>query len=199
VIADVCTPAWPTNLDAVTDAGEFNREILTWDSRRILAWIATVDSDPSDGSRYWWWNIRHLAQRLLYDQSRPADERRQWALVGIAVSQCAERFGLQRPHDAAIDRSYVRVNVIRGVGPEHDGGPWDPLAVTADVLDSMTMSPVDASSLSDDWRSLPVEDIRGLRRLKNRLGPVALIVDFLPAGDLRNQAERWLAVRDALP
>ena len=175
-------------------------DIEAWSSTRVRDWISTVQEAPGSGNAYWWWRVRWMAQQHAHNGRLPTQQRRDWAKTMLAASECEQRFGKQRQwHSEALDRFHMRVYVIVNLSSVPDEEIWQPATLARDVLNTLTMQPEQAQQLAEQWRTLPLDQIRLLRDHKNLLGCLVPVVGLLPDGDLSVRVHAWLTVRPKLP
>ncbi|WP_412742819.1 hypothetical protein [Krasilnikovia sp. MM14-A1004] len=116
------------------------------------------------------------------------------SLIGLA-----ERFAGYDRWSAAADEFNLRSLLIRQLGSVPDDENWDPGALGRDVLAALTLTPAQAAEMAQRWRTLPIEQIRLLRRHKILLTPLAQLADQLPAGPDAERIRTWLSVQPTLP
>ncbi|MFI1467125.1 hypothetical protein [Streptomyces wuyuanensis] len=69
----------------------------------------------------------------------------------------------------------------------------------ADTLAALAMSPSEAAALATDWRALPIEQIRELRRHKNLTAHLERLIGRLRPGPTRDRLLPWIEARRLLP
>ncbi len=74
-----------------------------------------------------------------------------------------------------------------------------PARLAADTLDVLALTPSDAGALGGNWRELPVEEIRELRRHKNLTAHLERLLGHLQPGPTRDQLRLWTETLQPLP
>lgn len=174
-------------------------EMDEWPSSQLRLWITTLTEASAPAETNWWLRVRIMPQSRAYNRRLAADVRREWAMVFLLLVEGSERFaGLDR-WEAATDAASMRALLINELGPLPGDETWDPAALVRSVLATTTLHPQAASELARRWRALPREEMLLLRRHKNLLAPLTMVIDRVPAGSDRDVARAWLAVRASLP
>lgn len=170
-----------------------------WSSARVRLWMSTLSEDNAPRSVNWWLGTRWIAQLHVYDRTLTAEARREWAEVALSLTDRAERYAGYDRWSASADGFNLRSLVIRDLGSVPGDENWDRAALVRSILAAMTLTPARAAQLAVRWQSLPVEQIRLLRRHKNLLAPLVPLVDQLPAGPDAERVHAWLLVLPHLP
>ncbi len=89
--------------------------------------------------------------------------------------------------------------MIEHLGPEVGNPDWSPEALWADTLAALVFSPSEAAATARNWRELPLEQIRELRRHKNLTAHLDVLIGHLKPGPERDRLNPWLEVRGLLP
>lgn len=161
---------------------------------RAEAWAAAVGDRPVLE------RIRLVAQSHAYhDLDQPGEVRRQWAGVALLANR-RMRNGERVSPTADLQLDFMlRTWGIDRFGAQDDCPDWNPGILASDTLDALAYSPSEARDLAGDWRRLPADRIRELRRHKNLTGHLDVLVRHLPAGPVREQLLRWVEAREQLP
>jgi hypothetical protein len=154
--------------------------------------------DTDTASVNWWLFHRQAWQLRVYDKTLTAERRREWAAVFLEVTAAMQACANYDSWSAVIDTSTMRAFVVRNLGEVSASGIWEVTTLVRDILAGLTLSAERASELAVEWRARPVAQIGELRRHKNALAPLELIVDLVAESDRPTVAE-WLAVRSMLP
>ena len=170
-----------------------------WSSAQVREWMSTLSEDNGPRSVNWWLRTRWIAQLHAYDRTLTAEVRREWADVALSLTDHAERFAGYDRWSATADACNLRSLLIGEIGSVPGDATWDQAALVRSVLAAVTLMPAQAGELAARWQTLPIEQIRLLRRHKNLLAPLAPLVDQLPAGPDADRARAWLAVLPNLP
>ncbi|MFG1818797.1 hypothetical protein ACGFIF_33885 [Kribbella sp. NPDC049174] len=174
-------------------------EMKEWSSSQFRLWITTLTEASAPTEINWWLRVRIMPQSRVYNRTLPADVRREWAMVFLLLVEGSERFADLDRWEAATDAANMRALLINELGPLPGDETWDPAALVRSVLATTTLHPQAASEMARRWRALPREETLLLRRHKNLLAPLTMVIDQAPAGSDRDIARAWLAVRASLP
>ncbi|MBC2904354.1 hypothetical protein H4N64_22520 [Streptomyces sp. PSKA01] len=138
--------------------------------------------------------VRVVAQGHAYDAGRPEEVRREWAALSLLANR---RMGDAGSAGRAAHQEFMlRMWVIDTFGPHPD---WSPHTLATDTLGALPLPPSEARALARDWRDLPVDRIRELRRHKNLTAHLERLIGHLEAGPTRDRLLRWIEVRRQLP
>ncbi|MDT0265819.1 hypothetical protein RM844_05890 [Streptomyces sp. DSM 44915] len=146
-----------------------------------------------------WWRleaVRLVAQQRALAAGQPAEVRRRWAALALFANRRTAGDGATR---ALTQEFWLRTWVIERLGPEPGQPDWEAEALADDTLAALTLTAADAAARADDWRALPLDEIRALRRHKNLTAHLATLVDQLEPGPRRDQLLPWVRVRGLLP
>lgn len=133
---------------------------------------------------------RIIAQQHAYDKGLPRAERLRWAKLALRADR--------RPADRATEFN-LRAWVIDRLDPGPGDPDWDPGTLAADTLAALSLDPARAAELAGRWRSLPIEQIRELRRHKNLTAHLDLLMPWLSPGPVTAQLRVWQELRRQLP
>jgi len=169
-------------------------ESSEWSVERLEARVAEL----APGSRELE-TIRESAEFDAYQSDKDRPARLRWAKLSLAANrklQC----------DSSRDRAgmltvdfMLRTWIIERVGPDDADPDWNPEALAADTLAALTLDPGQADAASTSWQTLPIEQIRELRRHKNLTRHLDRLIGYLPPGPGRAQLSAWCEVRGRLP
>ncbi|MRW94581.1 hypothetical protein GJ699_31900 [Duganella sp. FT80W] len=125
----------------------------------------------------------------------------EWAQLSVSVySWLAQQADTHASSSFSFKQSemMIRARQIRSFG-SHAGHP---VRDSQDVLDwfesERRFSLVEATVLVQDWRTLPIDEMRKLRRIKNVLSVLAVIWDELSM-ECRNDLQGWANLKTKLP
>ncbi|MER7443680.1 hypothetical protein [Micromonospora avicenniae] len=174
-------------------------DMVTWSSAQMRQWMSTLSEDMALRSVNWWLQTRWIAQLHVYDRALTAEARREWGELALSLTERAQRFAGYDRWDAMEDSVHLRCLLIQEVGSVPGDQHWDRSALVRSVLAAVTLTPARATELAERWRTLPTEQILLLRRHKQLVGPLAALVDQLPAGPDTERVRTWLAMLPKLP
>lgn len=138
--------------------------------------------------------VRVVAQGHAYDADEPTETRRAWAALSLLANRRKgeDSWGAHDLHDDFM----LRMWVIDTLGPHPE---WTPETLASDTLDALTLTPSEAQELARDWRALPLDRIRELRRHKNLTLHLERLLKHLGPGPTRDRLRPWIEVRRSLP
>ena len=174
-------------------------EMDAWSVARVRQWMSTLSEDNAPRSVNWWLGRRWIAQFHAYDRTLTAEARREWAEVALSLTDRTVRLAGYDRWSAATDGLNLRSSMIQELGAVPGDEKWEPDALVRSFLAAVTLTPAQAGELAERWQTLPIEQIRLLRRHKHVLVPVAPIVDQLSPGPDADLVRTWLSVLPNLP
>lgn len=161
------------------------------------------DRQPSEAaSRSSWWE--QVATSLLanvYDTNIAIDTRTRCArLAGAVVVDLPS-------DDRVLGAMASKVRLAHLVAyMSHDPQLRNHLAGVADVeelvteiLEAITAEPARVMQISRNWQSLPVSEIRELRRIKNLLRPCMELAGEIRSASLTSRLSEWSEIPAMLP
>ncbi|WP_121179373.1 hypothetical protein [Streptomyces sp. 1114.5] len=172
---------------------EPERDPSTWPIERLQAFTA----DAHDRSQLE--SVRVVAQQHAYDSNQPRDARRHWAELSLLANRRMRGDDVEGSARALQQDFMLRTWVIVHLGPEDENSDWSPEALGADTLAALAYSPSEAAVLARDWRELPIEQIRALRRHKNLTAHLEWLIGHLQPGPTRDRLRSWMETRRLLP
>ncbi|MGV9454520.1 hypothetical protein [Streptomyces sp. NPDC003635] len=160
-------------------------DLGTWPLERLRALTA-------EGQ--WLEAVRVVAQGHAYDAGKSPQARREWAALSLLANrrQGKDTWGAHDLHDDFT----LRMWVIDTLGPHPE---WVPETLASDTLDALTLTPPEAWELAREWRALPIDRIRELRRHKNLTLHLERLMNHLGPGPTRDRLLPWIDVRGMLP
>lgn len=170
-----------------TGAEGSGHDLSTWTLERLWAYALETDDAPLEA-------VRVVAQGHAYDAGRPEEERREWAALSLLANR---RMGDGGSRGRTAHQDFMlRMWVIDTLGPHPE---WSPNTLATDTLGALTLSPTEARTLAPNWRDLPIDRIRELRRHKNLTAHVERLISHLQPGPSRDLLLPWIEVRRLLP
>jgi hypothetical protein len=143
--------------------------------------------------------LRTVCVSGMQQEGLPEGERIRWARSALAVIDLQHKAS-DDPRREAANAAAARAYVIRYLGQAGQDDIGNPTELARYVLAHIHEAREDVASIAPDWRSLPKDQIRELRRIKNLLAPLKGIEEMLDTGDPAEQeALRWLVLLPDLP
>ena len=171
---------------------EPGRDLSTWTLEKLQMFIHDARGQQLETARV-------AAQGQAYNSSHPQEARRQWAKLSLLANQRMLDNAEGRSAREAQQDFMLRMWVIDRLGPDDTDPDWSPGALASDTLDALTFTSTQAAVLAEDWRDLPIEQIRELRRHKNLTAHLECLVGYLEPGPVRERLAAWTATRQLLP
>ncbi len=180
------------------DAASFLHRLFEQDPASILAWLRDVAAHPGTApQRFNWHGMADTATMRAHAAVAPGALL--WATIAVRVyEQLANDAALNENHSFEGSAMMLRAAMIRRYGAVPEDEILDPARVVDWFSDRLPFTLSQAQSLSHDWPALPIETIRELRRIKNRLN----VLEILPVGaaeEVRSDVDAWLRLRPHLP
>ncbi|MEW2260658.1 hypothetical protein [Streptomyces sp. NPDC047869] len=180
-------------MSGAADREEAGPAMSTWPIERLQAFITDArDRGQLEAARV------VAQQHVYYDVDQPREVRRQWAKVSLLANRRMRGDGPGDPAREVQQDFMLRMWVIDHLGGNEDPD-WSPEGLAADTLDALALAPSDAGTLAGNWRGLPVEQIRELRRHKNLTTHLDRLISHLPSDRTRDQLLMWIETRRLLP
>ncbi|CAL9528221.1 hypothetical protein SUDANB95_03947 [Actinosynnema sp. ALI-1.44] len=150
----------------------------------------------TDDRTNWWLGLVQSFTTRIHDTGRDPVERVVWADINAGVLGVALDVG-------GLDEREVTgrlLSLCRTVATFADPpARLDPDVLARRGLALIPLSRDEAVRGAADWRERPVAEIRVLRQVKNLVGGLGGIADFLRDAELEREVRAWVAVRDRLP
>lgn len=163
----------------------------TWRIERLEAYAADVRGYQLE-------HVRFTAQFHAYQSVEPREVRLRWAVLSLDANRRSQGDGPQEQYRVSHTDFTLRTWIIENLGPGPEQAS-DPEALAADTLAALTHDPAQATAIAADWRSLPIEQIRDLRRHKNLTAHLDRLVGHLRPGPTTELLKAWIEARKWLP
>jgi hypothetical protein len=182
--------------------GLVNR-LLEQEPEQVEMWLRRAWAGDIDGLERFNWLL--LAEGAAFNalsgrqpNSNPPDLR--WARLATAVY---DRLATSAPDESSMasfqnSSMNLRAAMIARLGPAKGDPVLDPDTIERWFFQNLPTSLDDAAAKASSWKNLSLEEIRKLRRLKNRLSVIRLVrgtVQF----QRNEELDAWLSVSDRLP
>jgi hypothetical protein len=168
-------------------------DLSTWPIDRLEAHAATLQNLHHELE-----TVTVVAQYHVYRSAEPWEVRLRWATLALNANH---RMHGDSPWDQArmlYQDFMLRAWIIEHLGPGSDPA-WDHETLAADTLAALTLDPAQAGATATDWRDLPIEQIRELRRHKNLTAHLDRLINHLQPGPAKERLIVWIEVREHLP
>lgn len=183
-------------------SSELLNELLQQDANDVLVWLKQVWSGQLRSPTNFNWH--GLAEAAAFDaRSYNGDGsliiNKTWAEVATSIyDYLAEQAGEPAGESFLISSMLLRAGMIAELGFI----PGDPVLDIDRVINwfshSLRISLDEARKKAANWKNCNIEEIRELRRIKNRLKVISLLVESgkcVPNGELSS----WLSLGSKLP
>lgn len=174
-------------------------KLLQQDASQVLTWLKDIwtGKQPTPENFNWLGLAKSAALHASYEKRK--EDSLQWAEVAISIYEY-----LMKDADLAGRNSFVyslmnlRAHMIIRYGAVSQDRVLDLKQVIELFFYDINMSYIEAATKAVVWKSLSIESIRELRRIKNRLSALKSLSD---AGklSLNQELKSWLDLRDKLP
>jgi hypothetical protein len=177
-------------------------ELLQSDPVHVLAWTRQAWSTPDNpvDKSFWLRLAEAAASYARWGRGSPTGlPNRDWAEVATTIYDSLAGFGDgDEAKSHALTSMMLRAFMISRVGPSPGDPVLDAQRVYSWFVEGLPFSFREATEKSASWKRLDTGQIRELRRLKNHLAVMQLLIDagYLTADD---DLRRWLSLRDRLP
>jgi hypothetical protein len=155
-------------------------------------------SEPTDPN--FWETFREFCVVSMQSREIPATERLRFAKAALGVvsrQRQSQSFG---PTRSAADEARIRAYAISEFGAEANDPVRDPKTAANVVLSALGEEIREIDELCERWQGSGIETIRRLRRVKNLVKPLELVIPHLATGSReRVDAEKWFSLWSRLP
>lgn len=176
-------------------------ELLMKEPNQVQAWVEQARCGqiavPSDFN---WLGLAYSAAEAARDLAARGD-RAALAWAGAAISvydYLASEAAADVTSEFERDAMFVRAAMIAGFGAVPGHPVLDIATIERWFIDRLPWSRDEAMSMAENWTQRPIDQIRQLREIKNRLAVIKSVMD---AGYLRDNEplRQWVEIRDSLP
>ncbi len=176
-------------------------EILQQDATEVLNWLKHVRKGELPlPINFNWHGLAEAAAfdaRLDYGDNSPLVNLA-WAEVATSIYDFLAQSARSGGESFLISSMLLRAAMIAELGAIPDHPVLDVDRVINWFFDSLKISLNEAMKKADNWKSCSLEEIRELRKIKNRLKVISVLVEsgkIIPRVELGT----WLALRNKLP
>lgn len=178
--------------------------ILEQDAESVLIWVKNIFSGQTAQLQEFNWlllaDISSTKARKGQNGSGLPD--RKWAEVATTIyDRLADAAKQKKPGSGesfTISSMMLRAVAIAKLGVISDHPVLDVNLILQWFWDNIKESREEVEKKATNWKTLPIEEIRQLRQLKNRLNVIAALADS-DKYVLNEELNTWLSVREKLP
>jgi hypothetical protein len=177
-------------------------QLLQQDVSQVQDWLKNVWSGKQKApENFNWLGLAEAATSVAYSDyaNNIKAPNIYWAEVATFIyDQLSNGANLQKQDAYMLSSMALRAAMIEIFG-EISGHPvLDLDRVINWFLDNLPMSYKEAETKAASWSKCPVEDIRELRRIKNRLNIISVLAESKKCV-LNEELNTWLSLRHKLP
>jgi hypothetical protein len=170
-------------------------KLIQQDAAEVKDWLRRVESDEQEPPAGFNW--LGLAEAAAFDAQSASDLA--WAEVAITVyERLAESTNPSGRESLMLSSKMLRAAMIAKLGAVPDHPILDLDQIICWFERSLTMSYQEATEKAANWRKCNPEEIRELRRIKNRLQVISVLADS-DKYSLNPELKAWLELREKLP
>lgn len=171
-------------------------DLLQQDAASVRAWLRRTQSDSLKLSAEFNW--LGLAEAAAFESQSTSNVT--WAEVAISVYEqlATETANSNARESLMISSMLLRSAMIAKLGSVPGHPVLDIDAIIHWFYDNQTMTHDSAAQKAGHWKICKLEEIRELRRIKNRLGVISVLADSNKYA-LNEELKHWLSLREKLP
>jgi hypothetical protein len=177
-------------------------ELIEQGPEHLLDWIAIAQSnqDRAPHAMNWWLGLAEAAAlNATTDDDAPSNQDvLRWAHAAIEVyNYLSETVAPEGRNGFECSAMFLRASMMERYGVIPDHPILDPYVVKNWFYDRLPLPREAVVKNAKHWQDLPIEQIRQLRHLKNRLSVIEFFVEkgYLQDTELRE----WVQIRGVLP
>ena len=177
-------------------------QILTQDVDSVLNWLKGIESGKSKAPRGFNW--QGLAEAAAFNALEgsplePTKPNIRWAGVAvIAYEKIAVKMNPSMTDSLIFSSMMLRANMISKFGVFAGHPVLDIDTILNWFQTHLKLSYDEVSQKAQNWKKCQVQEIRELRKLKNRLQIISVLAQSEQVA-LTTEIYSWLALRDQLP
>lgn len=174
------------------------RDLMSMDGDAQRGWLV-ANQPPAESERFSWWEVVSTsALGGLYDSAPSSAEGLQYALLATRSTEEA-----MAQHVLDRTSGLIRLGHLASWYGGHNANDVhqvvDPDKLVQECLALFEVPFASASLAASNWQTLPLAEIRALRKVKNILGAITGLTQYIRDHELVNNVNRWLEIRDRLP
>jgi hypothetical protein len=171
--------------------------VVALDLRPLVEWCLAPDRRVDDLTDHEWYG---LLQRLSWHLTTATTEisNDEWETFSRAYDLALRNAAIDEL-DGIARRLHVMSAALRSAEPRSRVPLVDPEGAAGVFLGVVPMTVEEARASAEDWQSLPIADIRLLRKIKNTLTPLIAVRQFISNPQVAARVDEWAAIRDQLP
>lgn len=169
---------------------------LQQEAAEVQGWLRRIESGELNPPQKFNW--LGLAEAAAFDAESASDLS--WAEVATSVYErlAAETANSSARESLMISSMLLRAAMIAKLGPVPGHSVLDIDQIICWFCDSLTLSRDSATKKAANWRECNIEEIRELRRIKNRLQVISALADSDKCV-LNQELKAWLSLWEELP
>jgi hypothetical protein len=170
-------------------------KLIQQDAAEVKDWLRRVESDEQEPPAGFNW--LGLAEAAAFDAQSASDLA--WAEVALAVyERLAAKTNPSGREPLMLSSMMLRAAMIAKLGAVSSHPILDLDQIICWFERSLAMSYQEATEKAANWRNCNPEEIRELRRIKNRLQVISVLADS-GKYSLNPELKAWLELREKLP
>jgi pterin-4a-carbinolamine dehydratase len=176
-------------------------QILQEDADWVLNWLTTVELEPSSApEEFNWLGLAEAAGfDALEDDRHHPNISIKWAEIALKVyNKLAESTNVDTRDSLLNSSMMLRAAMIVKFGAIPDHPVLDVNSILHWFKDSLKMSYSEAESKAANWKKCKIEEIRELRKIKNRLKAISVLANSGKVV-LAPEINLWLSLQKQLP
>lgn len=170
-------------------------DLLQQDAAEVQVWLRSIESSSLKPPLEFNW--LGLAEAAAIEAQSASDLA--WAEVAISVyERLAAEANNSAQESLMISSMLLRASMIARFGSVPGHLVLDIYLIMRWFCDQMMMSWDSVAKKAANWHSCSIEEIRELRRIKNRLGVISVLANS-DKYVLNSELNNWLSLREKLP
>jgi hypothetical protein len=173
--------------------------LLTKDSQTVQEWLEQVWSKQTWVSDdFNWLGLAQVAVQKATGTTSEQEAKLKWAEIALNVYAYLTRQDVNGQNSFELSAMHLRAAMIRQFGAVADHPILDGKPIAKWFFDRTFTPREEVMQVLGGWRKLPIQDILKLRKIKNRLSVIELLMQD---GYLQEHHElrEWVMIKKYLP